>query len=166
VPGRAQIARALVCWHRSGRAESCEVNMHTSSCIFCRIAAGEVPCHRVFEDRDTLAFLDIGPLADGHLLVIPKAHYERLDNMPAELAGRVLTHLPRLAAAVVRATGAAGYNILQNNGPAAQQEVPHVHFHIIPRAPGDGRGYRWRPTQYPAGRAEALRADIGRGLGE
>lgn len=140
--------------------------MSDAGCVFCRIVAGELPCHRVFEDDDTLAFLDIGPLADGHLLVIPKPHHERLETMPAELAGRVLRHLPRLAAAVLRETGAAGYNILQNNGAVAQQEVPHVHFHIIPRAAGDGLGFRWRPTRYPAGRAEAVREAILRGLGE
>lgn len=134
--------------------------MPDANCVFCKIVAGQIPCHRLFEDDDTLAFLDIGPLAEGHLLVIPKAHYARLDDMPAELAGRVLAHLPTLGRALIQATGAAGFNVLQNNGAVAQQEVGHVHFHLIPRAAGDGLGYRWLKTQYPAGRAEQVREKL------
>ncbi len=131
--------------------------MNDPSCVFCKIVAGQIPCHRVFEDDDTLAFLDIGPLADGHLLVIPKEHYLRLDQMPPELAGRILAHLPGLSAAVMQATGAAGFSVLQNNDKVAQQEVPHVHFHVIPRAAGDGLGYRWIKSPDAAQRVERMR---------
>lgn len=130
------------------------------TCIFCKIVAGQIPCQKIFEDADTLAFLDIGPLAEGHLLVIPKEHFARLDQMPAELAGRVLAHLPRLSQAVMQATGAPGFNILQNNDKVAQQEVPHVHFHIIPRQASDGLGYRWIKTPYGEGRVDAVREAI------
>ena len=134
--------------------------MPDPNCIFCKIVAGQIPCHKVFEDDDTLSFLDIGPLAEGHLLVIPKEHYGRLDEMPAELAGRVLAHLPRLSRAVSQATGAAGFNILQNNDKVAQQEVPHVHFHIIPRAAGDGLGYRWIKSEPAATRVSAVKEKL------
>lgn len=131
--------------------------MSDPSCVFCRIIRGEIPCHKVFEDSQALAFLDIGPLSEGHLLLIPKEHFGRLDEMPAEVAGRIMAHLPRLSKAVSQVTGRSGFNILQNNDPVAGQVVPHVHFHIIPRAAGDGLGYRWNPTQYPAGAAERMR---------
>lgn len=125
-----------------------------TACIFCRVVAGDIPCYKLYEDDAVLAFLDIGPLSRGHCLVIPKAHYETLDRMPDDLSGRCARLLPRLGAAVVRATGAPGWNVLQNNGAVAGQEVGHVHFHLIPRQNGDGLGYRW-----PAGKLDS--ADAG-----
>jgi histidine triad (HIT) family protein len=99
--------------------------------IFTRIVHGEIPCHRVYEDEHVLAFLDIGPLAPGHLLLIPKTEYRTLDQVPPETAAALGAALPKLVAAVQQATGSAGVNILQNNGQVAGQEVLHVHFHII-----------------------------------
>ncbi|MBN1489709.1 MAG: HIT family protein [Phycisphaerae bacterium] len=133
---------------------------HTAECIFCKIVAGEIPCLKVFEDDAVLAFLDIGPLADGHVLLIPKRHYERLDAMPADAASELMQHLPRLAAAVLAATGADAYNILVNIGPVAGQLVMHVHVHIIPRANGDGLGYRWSAKQYQGDRGKQLAGQI------
>lgn len=130
------------------------------SCIFCKIIAGEIPSLKVFEDDRVYAFLDIGPLAEGHLLVIPKEHYETLDRMPGELAGVVTSHLPRLAKAVVSASGAEGYNVLQNNGKCAGQEVDHVHFHIIPRVGSDDLGYRWNAKKYEEGRDKQMQKKI------
>jgi len=121
-------------------------------CIFCKIVAGQIPCLKVYENGRVLAFLDIGPLSDGHTLVIPKEHYARLEDLPAELAGEIGKVLPKLGAAVVRAVGAPGYNVLQNNGRVAGQLVEHVHFHIIPRQPEDGLGYRWNAKKYPEGK--------------
>jgi histidine triad (HIT) family protein len=134
--------------------------MTDPACVFCKIIAGEIPCLRVFEDEASLAFLDIGPLADGHLLIIPQRHYERLEEMPPDEVAAVTRHLPRLARAVLRITSAAGYNVLQNNGKVSGQAVSHVHFHIIPRVDADGLGYRWNASQYPPGRAEALHRQI------
>ncbi|GMU23779.1 MAG: hypothetical histidine triad protein [Phycisphaerae bacterium] len=128
----------------------------SQGCIFCRIVKGEIPSMRVFEDSEVLAFLDVGPLAEGHLLIIPKAHRERLESMTPDEVATVTRHLPRLARAVLKATGAAAYNVLQNNGSVAQQSVGHVHFHIIPRHEGDGLGYRWAASKYPAGRGDEL----------
>lgn len=118
--------------------------------IFDRILAGEIPSHRVYEDQHVLAFLDIGPLSAGHTLVIPKerkAHLHELSDESAAALGRVL---PRLCRAVMRATGASDYNVLQNNGRQAHQVVMHVHFHIIPKLERAGLGILW-----PAGRLEA-----------
>lgn len=139
--------------------------MPDSSCIFCRIARGEIPSMKVFEDDKSLAFLDINPLAEGHLLIIPKIHRERLDEMSPEEVVAITRHLPRLARAVMVATGAGAYNVLQNNGPAAQQSVGHVHFHIIPRREGDPLGYRWPASSYPPGRGEELRQKVVAALG-
>ncbi len=125
-------------------------------CIFCRIVQGEVPAHKVYEDDACLAFLDIAPLAEGHVLVIPKPHAETLDTVPPETAAHLGRVLPKLGAALRSVTGAAGFNVLQNNGTIAGQEVPHVHFHMIPRHDDDGLGYRWRPQQYAEGRAESI----------
>lgn len=134
--------------------------MNDPSCVFCKIVAGEIPAQRVFEDDAVLAFLDIGPLAEGHLLVIPKPHYVTLDEMSPDAVAAVTGRLPGLARAVLRVTGASGYNILQNNGRVSGQAVFHVHFHIIPRRENDGLGYRWNASQYPEGRAEALHRQL------
>lgn len=111
--------------------------------IFTKIIKGQIPCHRVFENEHVLAFLDINPLAEGHTLVIPKRQVERLEQLPADEAAEVGRVLGQIAARVLKAVGASDYNVLQNNGRASGQEVPHVHFHIIPRRSGDGLGYRW-----------------------
>ena len=112
--------------------------------IFTRIIAGEIPCHRVYEDDKVLAFLDIGPLSPGHTLVIPKEPAETLDRLSDDSAAALGRVLPRLSRAVLRATGAQDFNVLQNNGAAAHQAVGHVHFHIIPKfSDGTGLGIDW-----------------------
>ncbi len=106
--------------------------------VFTKIIRGEIPSHRVYEDEKVFAFLDIAPLAPGHLLVVPKEPAPTLDLLSEESAAAVGRVLPRLARAVMAATGTRDYNVLQNNGAAAHQAVPHVHFHVIPK-PEDGR---------------------------
>jgi histidine triad (HIT) family protein len=118
----------------------------SSDSIFTRIVKGEIPCHRVFENERVLAFLDITPLCEGHTLVIPKRQVERLEDLPPEDTMEIARQLGAIAKRVCAATGAEAYNILQSNGRVAGQEVPHVHFHIIPRRAGDGLGYRWNAT--------------------
>jgi len=126
------------------------------ACVFCKIVEGTVPSLRVLENEHVLAFLDINPLAPGHLLVIPKRHFERLDQMPEELTAEIARMLPKLGRAVATAAGAMGYNLLQNNGACAGQVVEHVHFHLIPRVPGDGLGYRWPAGKYPPGKDQEM----------
>jgi len=125
-------------------------------CIFCKIVAGRIPALRIYEDDNTLAFLDIGPLAEGHTLVIPKEHFATLTAMPGDQAAALARQLPRLAQAVLDAVSAQGCNILVNQGKVAGQEVPHVHWHIIPRVASDGLGYRWNASTYRKGRAEQV----------
>lgn len=111
--------------------------------IFDKILSGELSCHRVYEDAHTLAFLDIAPLAPGHTLVIPKEAREHLHQLSDESAAALGLALPRVARAVLAATGAKHYNVLQNNGESAHQAVPHVHFHVIPRLKEKGLGIQW-----------------------
>ena len=126
--------------------------------IFSKIIAGEIPCHRVYEDDHVLAFLDIGPLSDGHLLVIPKEAKAQIDELSDESAAAIGRVLPRLARAVMSATGCTSYNILQNNGASAHQAVMHVHFHIIPKLGSAGLGVGWNAGRLDAGRAGELTA--------
>lgn len=139
--------------------------MRDPDCIFCKILDGDIPAVKVLEAPDCLAFMDIGPLAEGHVLLIPACHIETLDLMSADVAATMLGHLPRLVAAVKGVTGCEGVNVLQNNGAAAHQEVPHVHFHIIPRNPGDAFRFNWPAGKYPQGRIEELAQAIRKELG-
>lgn len=127
------------------------------SCIFCRIIKGEIPCFKLFESDKTLAFLDINPLSRGHALVIPKYHGEKLADIPDEHLTEVLPVVKKL----ISATGATDYNVLQNNGTIAHQEVPHVHFHMIPKpnnTEGLGVGWPQQPTEMD--KLKALFEDI------
>jgi histidine triad (HIT) family protein len=134
--------------------------------IFDRILAGELPCHRIYEDEHVLAFLDIAPIARGHTLVIPKERAAYLHELSAAAAAAIGRVLPRLCRAVMRASGSDQYNILQNNGAAAHQAVLHVHFHIIPRSGGSGLGIGWKPTKLEPRDAAELLAALHRALAE
>ena len=112
--------------------------MTGDDCVFCRIAQGNAPCAKVYEDEEVLAFLAIGPIKPGHTLVIPKSHYKNLLETPDKLAQSVHKALQAIGRAVMSATGAQGFNVLQNNNPAAEQTIFHVHWHVIPRHDGDG----------------------------
>lgn len=117
--------------------------------IFTRIINGEIPCHKLYEDEHVLAFLDIGPLSTGHALVVPKEERVMLHELSPAAAAALGAALPRVARALLQVTGATAYNVLQNNGAMAHQEVPHVHFHIIPRyADGRGLGLTWKPGTF------------------
>jgi histidine triad (HIT) family protein len=115
--------------------------------IFAKILRGEIRCHRVYEDDDVLAFLDVNPLSRGHTLVIPKEPAATLDELSDDASAAIGRVLPRIARAVLAATGARAYNVLQNNGAEAHQTVFHVHFHIIPKLDdGTGLGLGWKPV--------------------
>ncbi len=134
--------------------------MSVGDCLFCKMVAGQIPVTKIYEDEVVLAFLDIGPVSDGHSLVIPKQHFERLHDCPGEVLGRVGSRLGQIAEAVVSAMSSDGYNVLCNNGRAAGQIVNHLHFHIIPRNTGDGLFDRWPAYEYEQGRIEAIAAKI------
>jgi histidine triad (HIT) family protein len=138
----------------------------SSDCIFCRIVAGEVPSARVYEDSDTLAFMDIGPVVKGHTLVIPKGHYDRITDTPPEVLQKLILVVKRIAAAQVRGLSADGVNVTQANGKPAGQVVPHIHFHVIPRFNSDGHHWNWTPRKYDSPEEmQALAAKIGRAVG-
>jgi len=118
------------------------------NCIFCKIIAGDIPSTRVYEDDDTIAFLDIGPLVKGHTLVIPKDHHESLADTPDELLARIMSASRKVAAAMKAGLGASGINIHQANGASAGQVVPHIHFHVVPRHDGDGHHWNWSAGEY------------------
>lgn len=128
--------------------------------IFDKILDGEIPCHRVYEDDHVLAFLDVGPLSDGHTLVIPKERRARLHELSDEAAAAIGRVLPRICRAVLAATGAGDYNVLQNNGAAAHQAVDHVHFHVIPKQGGRGLGVGWQASELDPERAKELVAKM------
>ena len=138
--------------------------MGAKDCIFCKIIAGQIPATKIYEDQVVISFLDIGPISDGHTLVVPKQHFEKLHECPAELLGQVSSRLGGIAQAVANATTCDGYNVLCNNGRAAGQIVEHLHFHIIPRKAGDGVFNRWPAYKYPPGKIDAIAEQIRKNL--
>ena len=103
------------------------------SCIFCDILEGKRDAHFLYEDEFHVSFLDKYPIDVGHSLVIPKEHHERVTDMSAQNVGNLFSIVPKIAKAILDATGADAFSIGQNNGRAAKQIIPHVHIHIIPR---------------------------------
>jgi len=129
--------------------------------IFGKILRGQIPCHKVYEDDQVLAFLDINPLSPGHTLVIPKEAAETMDALSDESAAALGRVLPRLCRAVIAATGVREYNLLENNGRGAHQAIAHVHFHIIPKPNSrEGLGIGWPMTSLDSAAAAALAAKI------
>ena len=131
-----------------------------AECVFCSIVAGGIPCTKVYESDQVLAFLDIAPISEGHTLVVPKVHCQCLHDCPAEVLAETAKTVGMLSGPTVAAVGADGYNVLCNNGPAAGQVVGHLHFHIIPRKTGDGVFNRWPAYPYPEGKALAIAGKI------
>ena len=134
--------------------------MSKDDCVFCKMVAGQIPVAKIYEDEFVLAFLDNGPLSDGHTLVIPRDHFGRLHDCPSELLCRVGSRLGKVAKAVAAAINSDGYNVLCNNGTAAGQLVEHLHFHIIPRKTGDGLFDRWPSYKYQEGQIDTIAAKI------
>lgn len=117
-------------------------------CVFCKIIAGKIPATRLYEDEQTLAFMDIAPLVKGHALVIPKAHYDPLTDVPLTVLSACIATVQRVALAQMTALKADGVNIHQANGAAAGQVVPHLHFHVVPRFKDDGHHWNWHGGRY------------------
>lgn len=133
-------------------------------CIFCRIIKGDIPAAKVYEDDQTLAFMDIGPVNPGHVLIIPKRHVGLLWEATAEEARACMDIVLKVARAVHEATGWPGMNLIQNNHACAGQVVEHCHFHVIPRDPGDGMKFGWRQGKYGEGELETMQRKIVRSL--
>lgn len=133
--------------------------MKKDDCIFCRIAAGEIPSATVYEDDDFRAILDLGPAAKGHTLVIPKSHSDNLLSVEPDTAAKALKVISKTANAIKEALGCDGINVVQNNGEAAGQTVMHLHFHIIPRYKNDSVNIGWQPMK-PSNEELATTADL------
>lgn len=129
-----------------------------TDCVFCKIVAGEILAHKVYETDKILAFLDNRPINHGHVLIIPKSHHENLIDAPEDSLCEIITAAKKLAPAILKATGLQNYNLIMNSGKEAGQIVFHTHFHIIPRFSGDGYG-RFR-LEYKEGEAEEIAEKI------
>jgi histidine triad (HIT) family protein len=117
------------------------------NCIFCKIVEGKIPCIKVWEDEVAMAFMDINPLNRGHLLVIPKDHFETILDIEPSLYGHLASVICKLSKAVAKALEPHGMNVMQLNGEAGNQVVPHVHMHIVPRWNGDDLSIcSWEPV--------------------
>ncbi|MGM5484383.1 MAG: HIT family protein [Nanobdellota archaeon] len=123
-------------------------------CIFCKIAKGEMPANKVYEDDNFVAFLDISPANNGHTLVITKEHYETFTDIPEDKLKEFTAVTQKVAVAVKDATSCHGYNIIMNNNKAAGQIVPHVHYHIVPRVEGDNVLSTLKQGNYKEGEME------------
>lgn len=117
--------------------------MRDDNCIFCKIAAGEIPSAALYEDDDFRVILDLGPASKGHALIIPKEHYRNLYDLDDGLASKALVLAKKMTVRLKDVLGCDGYNIVQNNEEAAGQTVFHFHMHMIPRYQGDQVGLGW-----------------------
>jgi histidine triad (HIT) family protein len=118
-----------------------------TGCLFCQVVAGEVRAHRVLDDGDAMAFLDVRPLFPGHCLLVPRHHHETLADLPEALVGPFFLAVRRLSRAVEEAMVAEGSFVAMNN--RVSQSVPHFHVHVVPRRPKDGlRGFFWPRQRY------------------
>ena len=115
------------------------------NCIFCKIAAGEIPSTTLYEDQDFRVILDLGPASKGHALILPKEHYANIYEIPDELASKAIILAKKMAGIMTRALNCDGFNIVQNNGEPAGQTVFHFHVHLIPRYEDYQVGLTWNP---------------------
>ena len=104
-----------------------------TTCIFCDIINGKLPCYLIYEDNNHIVILDRYPIDNGHSLIITKKPYEKLTDMSNQEVAELFSKIPKIANAIIKATNADAFSIAQNNGKAAKQIIPHVHVHIIPR---------------------------------
>ncbi len=128
------------------------------NCIFCKIAAGHIPSFKVFEDDLVLAFLDIAPVVQGHVLVMSKQHYPTIMETPDEALAAINLRIPTISRMMLAATGTSACNVLINNGAEAGQTVPHIHYHILPRQAGDAFDIPWKSGTLTPAAAASLQA--------
>ena len=122
-------------------------------CIFCNIVAGDIPSYKVYEDDKVMAFFDILPISPGHTIIVPKKHVADMENLPDDVISAMAVSVKKIGKATMDGLGVKGYSVFLDNKSAANQHVPHVHFHLVPRAEGDGLE-RWPQSGYGEGEAE------------
>ena len=130
------------------------------NCIFCKIANGDIPSRKLYEDNNFVVIMDLSPATKGHSLIIPKEHYANLYEMPADLAGEAMKIAQKMAVIMVAALGADGFNIVQNNGEVAGQTVFHFHMHLIPRYKDGEPCITWNPQTMSAEELDAIKESI------
>lgn len=121
--------------------------MKKTDCIFCKLANGEIPTNSIYEDKDFNVILDMSPATRGHALILPKEHADNIYELPEETAAKVFPLVQKLAKSMTEKLECDGFNIVQNNGEAAGQTVPHFHIHLIPRYREDGQRIAWTPQE-------------------
>ena len=131
--------------------------MRDEACIFCKIAAGEIPSKTLYEDEVFRVILDLGPAAKGHALILPKEHYENLYELPDKTAAGAMLLAKKMAALMKEKLGCDGLNLIQNNGETAGQTVFHFHMHLIPRYKDDGQKIGWVQGKAEAEELEEIR---------
>lgn len=134
--------------------------MKDDTCIFCKIANGEIPSKTLFEDDKFRVILDLAPAAKGHALILPKEHFANIYELPEETAADVIKLAKKMAARMTEKLSCDGFNLLQNNGEIAGQTVFHYHMHLIPRYEGDGQKIGWKPGSPSQEELEAVRKQI------
>ncbi|WP_167957656.1 HIT family protein [Anaerosporobacter faecicola] len=134
--------------------------MMNDNCIFCKIAAGEIPSYTVYEDDDFKAFMDISPASKGHTILIPKKHADNLYELDETVASKLLPVAKKIATALKTELQCEGLNLLQNNGEIAGQTVFHFHMHLIPRYEGDQVVVKWVQEKYEGEPLDQLSARI------
>lgn len=134
--------------------------MREESCIFCKIAAGEIPSKTLYEDPEFRVILDLGPATKGHALILPKEHAGDLYELPEESAAKAMTLAQKIGKTMVQKLHCDGLNLVQNNGEAAGQTVRHFHLHLIPRYVNDGQSINWKPGKPSDEELEAIRKTI------
>ena len=134
-------------------------HMNDTDCIFCKIIRGELPAERVYEDENTLAFLEILPINPGHTLVIPKDHYTDLIDAPENVVMDMMRTVKKISHAFRAALNVDDFNLAMNNGITAGQVVFHAHIHVMPRHAGDNYEL-WKGKEYPDGEAKKIREKI------
>ena len=130
------------------------------NCIFCKIAAGEIPSKAIYEDDDFKVILDLGPATKGHALILPKVHAANLYELDDAVAAKVLVVAKKVALTMKEKLKCDGLNLVQNNGVVAGQTVNHFHLHLIPRYEGDGQTILWKPGEPTQDELEAIRKQI------
>lgn len=130
------------------------------NCIFCMIANGQIPSRTVYEDDEFRVILDLNQAMKGHALILPKAHYQDLTQLPDDLAAKSMILAKKVGIASMKGLGAEAFNLLQNNGALASQSVMHFHLHVLPRTPGDGSWPAWKEISIPDQEADDIKAAI------
>ena len=134
--------------------------MRDDTCIFCKIANGDIPSKTIYEDEDFRVILDLGPAAKGHALILPKQHYKNLYELPEELAAKAMILAKIMATIMTEKLACDGFNLVQNNGEVAGQTVFHFHMHLIPRYEDDGQKIGWNPLSPTQDELENIKNQI------